>query len=768
MAFLSQSKRTSRLIILNIFFVATLILHSGYGQQDYTRWGLPEGAKMRLGKGWISGYITFTPDGSMLVVPCSTGVWVYNVSTGTEINLLTGHTNQVSSVAFSPDGTKIAGVNRDNSIQLWDVRTGKSTYTLAGHTRSVEIMVFSPDGTQLASVGWDNSIRLWDVRTGKGTHTFAGHTRSVETVAFSPDGTKLASTAWDHTIRLWDVRTGIGLHTLWLYPDNVIAVTFSPDGSTLAGWRSGAIRLWSVDSGERVLAPERHHRWLSSAMILPDGATLVREGTHSTIHSPYDRAVAVVPSLKNRLHKNEYVAFPPDGSAFAVVLREYDETEILVWDTRTGRILHSLSGHWDVTDGYVYVAFSPDGDTLASAGSPDSAVHLWDARTGELRGRPATSAYLVRSVAFSPDGHTLVWNEGGNIRPWDVRTGVLRHRNIGGYSTGVKSLAFSPDGYALVSGSWDGAIGLWDTRVREHKQTFFAHKSGVNSVAFSPDGFLLASGGVDKAVRLWDARTGEHRQTLIGQVDEISSVAFSHDGEMLASASGGPYPDNSGKTIWIWDARTGEHLHILEGHTDGVSCVVFFPGVPILASGSYDNTVRIWDARTGESIRILKGHTDQVSSVAFSPDGNTLVSGSRDSTILLWEFRRLTTWVDIKQTRAVDRKRQRFSRSRLTALSIPMETALFSNYPNPFNPETWIPYRLGRPAEVALTIYDMRGQAVRTLEVGHKPAGAYRSRSRAAFWDGRNEMGETVANGVYFCTLRAGNLSFTRKMLVGK
>ena len=760
--------RKSRFLKLGILIFYTLFLQTGLAQ-DYTRLGLPEGARARFGKGSISGDIMFSPDGTLLAVPCSAGVWLYNAGTGAEINLLIGHTNQVSSIAFSPDGTKIAGVNWDNSIQLWDVRTGKSTYTLAGHTRSVEIMVFSPDGTKLASVGWDNSIRLWDVRTGKAAHTFVGHTRSVESVAFSPDGTKLASAAWDRTIRLWDVRTGIGLHNLWLYPDSVIAVTFSPDGSTLAGWRSGAIRLWTVETGEPVLAPERHHRWLSSAVILPDGSTLVRDGTHSTIHSPYDRAVAAVPSLKNYLHKAEYVAFSPDGSALAVALRQYDETVILVWDTRTGRILHSLSGHWDVTDSYVYVAFSPDGDTLASAGSPDSAVHLWDARTGELLGRPATSASSVRSIVFSSDGRTLVWNYAGIIRSWDVRTGVLRYPNMGWDSSGlINSVAFSPDGFTLVGGGWDGSIGLLDVRVPEHKLTFLAHKGGVNSVAFSPDGFLLASGGVDKAVRLWDARTGEHRQTLIGQVDEISSVAFSHDGKMLASASGGPYPDNSGKTIWIWDSRTGEHLHILEGHTDGVSCVVFFPGVPILASGSYDNTVRIWDARTGESIRILEGHTDQVSSVAFSPDGNTLVSGSRDSTILLWEFRRLTTWVDIKQTKAVDRKRQRFNRSRLTALSIPTETALFSNYPNPFNPETWIPYQLKRSADVTLTIYDMNGGRVRTLEVGHQPAGNYRTRERAAYWDGRNDAGESVGNGVYFYTLSAGDFSATRKMLVGK
>ena len=104
----------------------------------------------------------------------------------------------------------------------------------------------------------------------------------------------------------------------------------------------------------------------------------------------------------------------------------------------------------------------------------------------------------------------------------------------------------------------------------------------------------------------------------------------------------------------------------------------------------------------------------------------------------------------------------------LALLIIPQETALLANYPNPFNPETWIPYQLAAPAEVSLTIYDMNGGVVRRLEVGHQPAGMYQSRSRAVYWDGRNDRGESVASGLYFYTLSAGNFTATRKMLIRK
>ena len=104
----------------------------------------------------------------------------------------------------------------------------------------------------------------------------------------------------------------------------------------------------------------------------------------------------------------------------------------------------------------------------------------------------------------------------------------------------------------------------------------------------------------------------------------------------------------------------------------------------------------------------------------------------------------------------------------LLASLIPKENALLANYPNPFNPETWIPYQLATPAEVTLTIYDINGQLVRRLALGHQPAGMYRSRSRAAYWDGRNQLGESVASGLYFYTLTAGEFTATRRMLILK
>ena len=102
------------------------------------------------------------------------------------------------------------------------------------------------------------------------------------------------------------------------------------------------------------------------------------------------------------------------------------------------------------------------------------------------------------------------------------------------------------------------------------------------------------------------------------------------------------------------------------------------------------------------------------------------------------------------------------------ARAAPRETTLLPNYPNPFNPETWIPYRLAFPADVTVHIYAVNGSLIRHLPLGHQAAGMYHGRSRAAYWDGKNELGEPVASGIYFYTLTADDFNATRKMLIRK
>ena len=154
--------KKSLFLRFSLLLVCTLFIQNSVAQ-DYTRWNLPEGAKMRLGKGEISGNIAYSPDGTRLAVASTIGIWLYDTSTHQEVALLTGHTDRVYSVTFSPDGGTLASGSRDETIRLWDVVAGVHKHTLTGHTYSVSSVTFSPDGRTLASGSEDGTVLLWEI-----------------------------------------------------------------------------------------------------------------------------------------------------------------------------------------------------------------------------------------------------------------------------------------------------------------------------------------------------------------------------------------------------------------------------------------------------------------------------------------------------------------------------------------------------------------------------------------------------------------------------
>jgi len=278
------------------------------------------------------------------------------------------------------------------------------------------------------------------------------------------------------------------------------------------------------------------------------------------------------------------------------------------------------------------VAFSPDGRTVLS-GSLDGTLKLWDIATGkELRKFPGHASGVI-GVAFSPDGHTAV--SGGYdraLKRWDIATGK-ELGTVTVQSSSMLHMALSPNGQMALCAGDDGVMRLIDVATGTELRRFSGHPGGMESVAFSLDGRTALSGNDNPvgALTLWDIATGKELRTFSGHSHLVISVAFSPDGRTALSGSGD-------KTLKLWDIATGKEIRTFSGHTDTVESVAFSPDGGTALSSSDDDTLKLWDIATGMELRTFSGHSGFVHSAVFSPDGRMAFSGSNDKTLKLWDL----------------------------------------------------------------------------------------------------------------------------------
>ena len=667
--------------------------------------------------------LVFSPDGNFLVVGSHRpDAEIWDVFTRTLAGHLEGHATWVSLVSYSPDGRHIATAEPESTrVYLWDAQTRQliRDWPTGGSRGKVPKLLFSSDSqrlyvaTRTYNVPTNRSlrndrIRVWDVQTGVQLNEFGDELFTLEDFSLLPDE-KSVLLRYDLVgVALWNIEHNRRV-TLWADYLSGYDWELSPDGCSLVTVNSVAMKIWDVPSRSlrKVIVPQ--NRWFRRFAISPDSQTIaVGQDPWIELRDIYTGEVI---AQFDYYSGHTTIAFSQTGKRIAAERLVLD-----IGNPENREVLDEL--------GYSSIAFSAGDTYLASRDRDrDNLIHLWEQQNGK---------YILRYTWNSPIGS--------------------------GWASTLAFLPSSDKKPVLAAGSFE-QVNVW--RIGEELEQMLT-LDAMGPVRFSEDGQYLFCNGED-GLEIWDWREKK-------QIEHLSIpqyFAVSRDGSVFLTLD-----DETGQ-ILIWDGRSlilPNSSSPGDVNRDGVVNILDlvqaasqFGQIGANLTGDVNDDGRVDVSDLGHIGSHLGGNAAAPS--LFIDDSNSIVS--YHSSGVNRQFQALAALELLENPSrgahiARDLLRVWFSRMEPSVA----ETKLLPNYPNPFNPETWIPYQLSEAADVRIRIYDVAGHLVRELDLGEQPAGDYLSRQRAAYWDGRNDMGEVVSSGVYFYTLEVGDYQTTRRMTV--
>lgn len=564
------------------------------------------------------------------------------------LNFSARHIEPVVDVVLSHDrpGKWLLSASLDKTVKIWDTQSGRLLDTLK-HNDSLTDVVISQDGKTIASASKDGTVKIWEWNGRKARLLYEKKqaSNSIADIVMSDDGTTIASGAQDGTVNVWAVRSGKRLQPLSLNQSRVTSIAITPDGQKIIwGNENNQVIVWDTSQKEpRELGI--HQGTVSEVKLSQDGKMIASAGNDAVIQLWDLKSEKLKYTLLGHQASLNKMLFSKDSK---YLFSTGKDRTIRIWDTNSGHLLDILVGHTNAIEAINYDLAS---NTLVSAGG-DRTVRLWypDFQIPHYLQQNRASKIPVPSTVYAvaTARHSSLVAVGGSdnhIWLWDHRSEKsikLPKKHIGS----IYTLAFSPDGKTLVSGggSADEQITVWDVHKKRFKRILNQPIDTINAIAFHPkDNNLLASGGRDNKIWLWDLETGRSFELGKQYKDSIQTLAFNSDGTILASG------DRKG-VIRLWNVQSRSLIRTLKNNDDeSITALAFYPSQKnllvsvnsILVSANTNGRMLFWNTDTGDFQEITTTESSKpigsIQTLTFSPNGQYLVSAGNDTKIRLWK-----------------------------------------------------------------------------------------------------------------------------------